>query len=43
MVKLLDTTEKNINSADIGYHAKEDLILVPTFFDNRVVAYRVVD
>ena len=43
MVKLLDTTEKQINTADIDYSKKEDLILVPTFFDNRIVAYRIID
>jgi hypothetical protein len=43
MVKLLDSVEKKINTADIDYNSKEDLILVPTFFDNRVVAYRIVD
>lgn len=39
--KLLDTKEQEINSADIGYIESERLLLVPTFNDNRVVAYRV--
>ncbi len=39
--KLLDTKEQKINSADIGYIDSEDLLLVPTFNDNRVVAYKV--
>lgn len=41
-IKLLDTTEKKINTADIDYSIKHDLILVPTFFDNRIVAYRII-
>ncbi len=42
-IKLHDSTDKEINTADIDYNLKEDLILVPTFFDNRVVAYKIVD
>lgn len=39
--KLSDTKAQEINSADIGYVPDENLILVPTFYDNRVVAYRL--
>lgn len=39
--KLLDTKAQEINAADIGYIESEDLLLVPTFYDNRVVAYKV--
>ena len=39
--KLLDTKAQEINSADIGYIPSEELLLVPTFNDNRVVAYKV--
>ena len=39
--KLLDTKAQEINSADIGYVPDENLVLVPTFYDNRVVAYRL--
>lgn len=39
--KLLDTKAEEINSADIGYIPDQDLVLVPTFFDNRVVAYKI--
>ncbi len=39
--KLLDTKAQEINAADIGYISSENLLLVPTFNDNRVVAYRV--
>ena len=42
-IKLLDSTEKNINTADIDFALKYDLILVPTFFDNRVVAYKITN
>ena len=38
--QLLDTRDAEINAADIDYIAKKHLLLVPTFFDNRVVAYR---
>ncbi|HSG29088.1 MAG TPA: hypothetical protein VLA34_11455 [Candidatus Krumholzibacterium sp.] len=39
---LLDTTESKINSADICYIRKYDMLLIPTFSDDRVVACRVV-
>ncbi|MFC2087007.1 SMP-30/gluconolactonase/LRE family protein [Bacteroidota bacterium] len=39
--KLLDTKEEKINSADIDYIIEKNLLLVPTFFDNKVMAYRV--
>jgi len=41
-IKLLDTTEKKINSADIDYAEKHSYLLVPTFFKNTLVAYKVV-
>jgi hypothetical protein len=37
---LLNTAEMNINAADIEFIPELNLILVPTFFDNRVVAYK---
>ncbi|MFN3403980.1 MAG: hypothetical protein ACK40G_07785 [Cytophagaceae bacterium] len=40
-IKLLDTIEQKINAADIEYIKDQNLVLVPTFFDNRVVAYRL--
>ncbi|MBW3545474.1 MAG: ATP-binding protein [Bacteroidetes bacterium] len=40
-VKLLDTKDQKINTADITYIPEENLLLVPTFMDNRVVAYRL--
>lgn len=34
-----DTTKRKINAADIEVVPSRDLLFVPTFFDNRVVAY----
>ena len=39
--KLLDTKAEKINAADIGYIESQEVLLVPTFYDNRVVAYKV--
>ena len=39
--KLLDTREQKINSADIGYDAKNKIVYVPTFFKNSIVAYQL--
>ncbi|WP_066627951.1 YncE family protein [Labilibacter marinus] len=39
---LLDTREQGINAADIDFIADQNLLLVPTFFHNRVMAYRLV-
>ena len=41
-ISLLKTSDKEINSADIGFNMKEQIVYVPTFFRNRVVAYRLV-
>ena len=38
---MLKTSEQEINSADIGFNMKEQVVYVPTFFDNRVVAYKL--
>ncbi|WP_205509769.1 SMP-30/gluconolactonase/LRE family protein [Longitalea arenae] len=38
---LLDTRDKKINTADIGYDAKNRIIYVPTFFKNNIVAYEL--
>jgi len=38
---LLDTKPDKINAADIEFIVDENLLLVPTFYDNRVVAYRL--
>jgi hypothetical protein len=39
--KLLDTRDQKINSADIGYDAKNKVVFVPTFFKNSVAAYQL--
>ncbi len=39
---LLNTKEQGKNTADIWFIVEDDLLLVPTFFDNRVVAYKLV-
>ncbi len=39
---LLDTTGSGINSADICFLAKWNMLLIPTFSDNRVVACTLV-
>ncbi|WP_299986810.1 gluconolaconase [uncultured Pontibacter sp.] len=39
--KILDTKNKKINTADIFYSEEQGLLYVPTFYDNRVIAYRV--
>jgi hypothetical protein len=39
--KLLDTRDQKVNSADIGYDAKNRIVYVPTFFRNKIVAYEL--
>lgn len=39
--KLLDTTPNQMNAADIEFIKNKKLLLVPTFGDNRVIAYSV--
>jgi hypothetical protein len=41
ILKLLDTTPRKIYAADIDFVVDKKLLLVPTFFDNHVVAYRL--
>jgi hypothetical protein len=38
---LLDTRDKKINTADIGYDAKNKIVYVPTFWKNSVAAYEL--
>jgi len=38
---LLDTSAQSINTADIGYDAKNRILYVPTFFKNKIVAYEL--
>lgn len=37
--ELMNTADSKINSADIEFIPEKQLLLIPTFFDNRVVAY----
>ncbi|PTN09730.1 hypothetical protein [Mangrovibacterium marinum] len=39
--KLWDSTANQINTADIWYATALKLLLVPTFFDNQLVAYQI--
>lgn len=38
---LLNTKDLEKNTADFGYDPEEKIVYVPTFFDNRVVAYKL--
>jgi len=38
---LVDTKEEKSNTADIGFIADQDLVLVPTFMKNEVAAYKM--
>jgi len=38
---LLKTSDQGINSADIGFNTADQVVYVPTFYNNRVVAYRL--
>ena len=40
-VSLLKTSDQEINSADIGFNVDDQILYVPTFFDNCVVAYKL--
>lgn len=40
--KILDTKDAGSNAADIEFVAAQNLLLVPTFFGNKVVAYEVL-
>lgn len=39
---ILSSDDDKLNAADFEYIKPENLLLVPTFFDNRVMAYEVV-
>ncbi|MDB5228140.1 MAG: ATP/GTP-binding protein [Bacteroidota bacterium] len=38
---LFDKRKEKINSADIGYHRESKTIFVPTFYGDRVIAYKL--
>ncbi len=42
-VKIHDSAEQKVNTADIDFALKYNWVLVPTFFDDRVIAYKYVD
>lgn len=42
-ILLLDSTPAGINAADIDYIVSDSLLLVPTFSDNRVMSYKLID
>ncbi len=42
-VVLRNTTNEKINAADLGYISKERTLLIPTFFDNRVAAFKLTE
>ena len=42
-VSLLNTKKEEINSADIAFIPEQNLLLVPTFFKNSVVAYKLTE
>ena len=42
ILQLLDTSKQNINAADLCYIIEKNILLIPTFFDNRVIAYKLI-
>jgi len=40
-IVLLDTRQQKLNTADIGFDAEKNMIYVPTFFGNKIVAYKL--
>ena len=41
MTKMVDSTAEKVNTADLDFALKLNLLLVPTFYKNSVVAYRI--
>lgn len=41
-VVVSNTTEQKINAADLGYIPDQHLVMIPTFFNNRVVAKELI-
>lgn len=39
---MLDTRDQKINTADIGWDANKKIVYVPTFWKNKVVAYKLL-
>lgn len=42
VIELINTTQQKINAADLEFIIKKNLIIIPTFFDNRLVAYELL-
>ena len=42
MILLINTTDQMINAADIEYVPATKTLYVPTFSDNRVMAYELI-
>ncbi len=42
-ILLLDTTAQKVNAADFEYIAENKMIILPTFFNNQVIAYKITD
>ncbi len=42
-ILLLDTKAKNINAADLGFIPRQKVMLIPTFSDNRIMAYKIIE
>lgn len=40
-IKIIDTTVEDVMAADIDFVIEKKLLLVPTFMNNRVVAYEI--
>lgn len=41
IIDLIDSSKEEIQTADIDYISETKTVLVPTFFDNRVIAYKL--
>lgn len=39
--QIWDSREQKINTADIGFDPEKQIVYIPTFFDNRVLAYQL--
>lgn len=42
-VEILDTMPAKINSADFEFIKEKNLLIIPTFTDNRVIAYQLIN
>lgn len=42
VIELLNTTDEEINAADIEFIQEQKLLIIPTFFNDRVMAYKLM-